>query len=33
MIVRLNGCVKEKGTHEDLMELWGLFFSLVTETE
>jgi len=24
-----NGCVKEKGTHEDLMELRGLYFSLV----
>ena len=24
-----NGCVKEKGTHEDLMELKGLYFSLV----
>ena len=24
-----NGSVKEKGTHEDLMELRGLYFSLV----
>ena len=24
-----NGCVKEKGTHEDLMKLRGLYFSLV----
>merc|ERR1712073_4981 len=24
-----DGCVKEKGTHEDLMELKGLYYSLV----
>ena len=31
MIVAINkGEVEEKGTHEDLMELKGLYYSLVT---
>ena len=31
MIVALaDGVVKEKGTHEDLMDMKGLYFSLVT---
>ena len=31
MIVAISeGEVREKGTHEDLMELKGLYFSLVT---